>query len=339
MQCPNCGFQNMPGTEVCGRCTTSLGLATAVMDVHPPRASSLKKRARRVLPLRKAYFRTRDALHADDVSARVRHATATLPPFPIFARLVVPGWSQFFLKQRIRGHLFLWSFLACLLLSLLMFGSTWGGIWFGLAFSVHSSAALNIVTQTFADAGTRDRIARSIVVSVVLWVLLYWPAVWLLGEFAQPHTVQTGVAPFRHGDVILVNRRITPKRGDVVLYELNYSPTVPAANLHRHINVYGGDNIDRILAVPGDLVQCESGNLLINGSPSTWQPLNPRPIPRTLHWKVPAGHYLVLPSGVPGTPNLQDANFWQTAGDVSRENIVGRAYLQSLPWSRFHFIH
>src|SRR5215213_6505561 len=38
MQCSSCGFENMPGSEACARCASSLSLATAVMDVHPPRA-------------------------------------------------------------------------------------------------------------------------------------------------------------------------------------------------------------------------------------------------------------------------------------------------------------
>jgi signal peptidase I len=332
----NCGFQNMPGTEVCGRCTTSLGLATAVMDVHPPRASRMAKRARRALPIKKAWFRTRDALHADDVSARLRHASGSLPSFPIFARLIIPGWSHFFLKQRLRGQLFFWGFVACLLPSFLMYGSTWGGIWFGLAFSVHSSAAL--VTQTFADAGVRDRIARSIVVSILLWVLVYWPCTWLFGGFAQPHTVETSIAPFQVGDVILVNRWEAPKRGDVVLYEVNYSTTGHPAGHERLINLYGGESIDRILAVPGDLVECESGHLLINGLPSTWRPLNPGRFPRQFRSKMSPGQYLVLPSGAPGLAGLEDVNLWQTTGNISRENIVGRAFLQSSPLSRIHFI-
>src|SRR5919204_650375 len=47
MQCPSCRFQNMPGVEVCGRCGSSLRLATAVVDVHPPRARAWQKRVRR----------------------------------------------------------------------------------------------------------------------------------------------------------------------------------------------------------------------------------------------------------------------------------------------------
>jgi hypothetical protein len=130
------------------------------MDVHPPRASSTTKYFRRLFPVQRAYYATRDALHADDVAARARHATAVLPPFPVFSRLIIPGWSHIFLKQRVRGHLFFWGFVACLIPTFLLFGSTWGSIWLGLAFSVHSSAALDIVNQSFTDAGTRDRIGR-----------------------------------------------------------------------------------------------------------------------------------------------------------------------------------
>jgi signal peptidase I len=339
MQCANCGFQNMPGSKVCGRCRTSLGLATAIMDVNPPRAGSLSKYFRRVLPVRKGYYRTRDALQADDAAARVRHATATLPPRPIFLRLLVPGWSHFFLKQPVRGHLFLWGFVAFLLPTFICFGTTWGSIWLGMVFSVHSSAALDIVTQSFPGAGVRDRIVRSILVSVALWLVLYWPAIWLIGGFAGPHTVATDLVPFRSGDVVLANRWEVPKRGDVVLYRISHNTTSAAGYGHHQINVqYTGENIDRVLAMPGDHVQCDSGRLLINGSPSPWQPLNTRPLPDKFRLTVPGDHYLILPSGAPGFASLQDADLWGTMCNVSREDIVGRAFLQTHPLSQFHFI-
>src|SRR5580692_2331416 len=123
MQCVNCGFQNMPGSEACGRCNTSLLIGAAVMDVHPPRAGRTAKRLRRALPIGKAFYRTRDALHGDEMAVRARHAAQTLPPFPLFIRLIFPGWSHFYLKQRVRGHLFMWGFLICLLPTILLFGS------------------------------------------------------------------------------------------------------------------------------------------------------------------------------------------------------------------------
>jgi len=338
MRCANCGFQNMPGSELCGRCSTSLGLATAVIDVHPPRASAAAKRLRRLLPVQRAYHRAREVLHADDAAARARHLTATLPPLPIFVRLIVPGWAHFFLKQPIRGHLFLWSFVACVLAAFFCLGSIWSGIWLGMAFSVHSSAALDIVTQTFTDAEVRDRIVRSLIVSAVLGMVVYWPVLRLIGGVAQPHTIESDLTPFRPGDVILVNRWEKPRRGDVVVYTVPYfGPRLIPGHGH-NVFWYGGGNIDRVLAVPGDHVQCDSGQLLIDGSPSPWQPLNPQPLPKTLSMTMPDGRYLILPSAAPGQVNLQDANFWQTVGSISRADIVGRAYLQTHPLSQFHVV-
>lgn len=338
MLCANCGFQNMPGSEACGRCATSLGLATAVMDVHPPRASSTAKLARRLFSIRKGYFRMRDALHVEGVAARVQSAAPSLPRPSVLARLVVPGWSHFLLQQRVQGHLFLWGFIACLLLWILMYGSGWGSIWLGMAFSVHSSAALNIVAQNSPKASVRERIGCSILVSLVLGIVIYWPCSLLLGEFVQPHFVQTGMATFQPGDVILVNRWPSPKRGDVVLYSIAYSTTYFPDGHRRLTNTYNGENIDRILAISGDEVQCECGQLIVNGKPSPWLPLNSRPLSGQFTWTVPPFHCLILPSGAPGLPNLGDPNLWQTTGNVALENIIGRAYVRSSPLSRFHVI-
>lgn len=291
-----------------------------------------------MLPFGRAYYRTRDAVRAADIAAGVRHANAILPA-GLLLRLIVPGWSHFALKQPIRGHLFLWSFVLFVLLSLFCLGSTWGAIWLGMAFSVHSSAAMDIVTQTFSDAGVRDRIVRSLVISAILGVLLYWPAIWFIGGVAQPHTVQTALAAFQPNDVVLVNQWAVPKRGDIVLYEINYAPMNLPNRGREHVVVwYNGENIDRILAVPGDRVQCDSGRLLVNGSPSAWQPLNSHPMPQSLSLTMQSEHYLILPSGTTGVVTFQDVNFWKSTGDVERGQIVGRAWLQTQPLSRFHVI-
>lgn len=330
----------MPGSGVCGRCSTSLGLATAVMDVHPPRASATIKRLRRTLPARKVFFHARDVLQTDAIAVRARYARTHLLPFPVFARLIVPGWSHFFLNQRLRGHLFLWGTVACLIPAFAIFGSTWGAIWMGMAFSVHSSAALDVVMLTFADAGPRDRIARSIIVSVLLWGCVYWPAGLLLSQVAQAHVIEMSLGTFQPGDVILVNRRATLKRGDVVLYVLENHADYFRENEHRPVRVYAGENIDRILAVPGDNVECKFGRLLINGQPSAYEPMTPLPIPGTYSWTVPDDRYLILPSAVPGIARLPDPNQtpWENIADISRENIIGQAYLRNYPLSRFHRI-
>ena len=49
MQCPSCQFENMPGSGRCARCGGFLALATAAIDVHPPRAARLSRRMPRAV--------------------------------------------------------------------------------------------------------------------------------------------------------------------------------------------------------------------------------------------------------------------------------------------------
>src|SRR4051812_28631702 len=104
MQCSNCRFQNMPGSDVCGRCGTSLRLATAVIDVQPPRASPLARRLRRVgrvVPVGRAWYAARDA-----ATGRTKALAPAwhLPPRRLLAAmtvgLLVPGLSHFRLGRR-----------------------------------------------------------------------------------------------------------------------------------------------------------------------------------------------------------------------------------------------
>src|SRR5262245_19626175 len=100
MQCPNCRFQNMPGLESCGRCGTSLALATAVLDVNPPRATSWQKHVRRWLPWRSVNnlrYAARD--HRISVGKALDEAAIALPESRLLARLIIPGWAHFFQGQ------------------------------------------------------------------------------------------------------------------------------------------------------------------------------------------------------------------------------------------------
>src|SRR5438477_12870721 len=123
MQCSSCGFENMPGSDTCGRCASSLRLATAVMDVHPPRAGHFAKRMRRALPLRRVYYSVRDglpSLRPDCATDAARSIFSNLLPWPLLWRLVIPGWSHFYAGQKIRGRLFLWGFLALFIPGMLL---------------------------------------------------------------------------------------------------------------------------------------------------------------------------------------------------------------------------
>src|SRR5688500_600124 len=125
MQCSNCQFHNMPGSENCGRCGSTLRLATAVIDVHPPRAGRVRKRFRRAVPMGRVVAEARDAIDAIGTTTGI-HRVAARAPWRLFLRSALPGWSHFYAGQRLRGHLFLWGTLVFLLPGLLLFGTLWG---------------------------------------------------------------------------------------------------------------------------------------------------------------------------------------------------------------------
>ncbi|HEY2588918.1 MAG TPA: S26 family signal peptidase [Tepidisphaeraceae bacterium] len=329
----------MPGTDLCGRCGTSLRIATAVIDVQPPRAGRLSKRIRRVMPRRPSgYYDARDAMlqARDEFTGRVVSAVPRLPPAPVVWRLVIPGWSYFYLGQRGRGHLALWGWLAFLLPGLFFFGTTLGSILLGLAFSVHSSAALDIVSRTMQPAeGVVRQMIRGMGVSIVLFVAVYWPAGWLVTRVADAHGVMAAASPFDEGDVVLVNHWRKPLPGRVVLYNIPDFRQRPAVAHGVTYYNFEGERIDRVLAGPGDRVRWAGGELFVNGKPSPLKPLAARWVPGPMEFAVPADQYLILPSTTPQVRNVQDPVLWHVLGLVPREDIVGQVYLRSHPLGRF----
>src|SRR3990172_4367584 len=114
MQCPSCEFQNMPGSGRCARCGASLALATAAIDVHPPRAGRYRRRIPQFWGLRRSW--------ANFIAAASRPFASTLSRFDdtnfdlaTMLRLAVPGWGHAYRGHRERGLMFLCAFLAFLL--------------------------------------------------------------------------------------------------------------------------------------------------------------------------------------------------------------------------------
>ena len=256
---------------------------------------------------------------------------------PLLVRLPMAGWPQLHLGQRVRGWLFLWSFLVLLLPGVLMTGTVPGSLLLGLAFSVHASAILDLMNYFAPRLGVRPQLVRSVLISIALLLLLYLPAARAVGLVADPRVMQQTVAPLKQGDVILVNHLSTPRVGDVVLYQMNrYEYTTVGPNGRGQIRyIYEGEQIDRILADSGDHVVWESGQLLVNGRPSPWRPLNVASLPERLVIDVPSDHYLVLPTTTMNLTPQMDATVWKHLGCVRYSQIRGRAYLRTNPLSQF----
>ena len=331
MQCANCGFQNMPGSPACIRCGTSLNLATAAIAVYPPRAGMIRKRVRRMFPLGRLLYRARDLIRGDELAAgvaRARHSLPEMPPRAVLLRCALPGLPHFYLRQNIRAYLYLGAFLFCMIPTILFYGSTASAIWLGLAFSVHSTEALDVVTQAFPDADQRARILRSIYCSVCLAVCVYVPAGWAWSHLVQSQRLESNIGQFRPGDVILTRPLAQPSRGDVVLYDFTQETDLRGRGERRLQIIFAGQNVDRVLAIGGDRFECRSGRLWVNGSPSPWRPLNPWSIGSDFSGTLAADQCLIVPSGLPVRTNCI----------VPVSAIHGRAILQNYPLSRFHWI-
>ena len=333
MQCSNCQFQNMPGVQNCGRCGASLQLASLPIDVHPPRAGSAAKRWRRWFPATLYWHRFRAAVAGGLAARRALGWPSDLPAPGLLLRMIVPGWAQRYAGRTTRGRWISWCYLGLLLSGLLFLGTGWGSLLLGLALALHAASIMDIVATSVPDL--RQRLIYSGVAVLLLAVVVYYPAGWLLGRVAAPQIFNLASPPFEAGDVVLVNpsayRSRDPQPGDVVQYG-RAPQDIPMAGFGGHGAIYRlqGDRIDRILARGGDRATCSQGEFLVNGQPSPWLPLNPFPLPDTLDITVPENCYLIFPSA-----DVMRAAIWQNASIVPRRQIWGRVYWRTQPLSRF----
>lgn len=337
MQCPSCRFENMPGLDACGRCGSHLRLATAVLDVEPPRATPWQKRLRRWLPWHRVN-RLRYAAREGRASAAefLDEAGYRMPGWSKLLRLAIPGWVHFLSGQTTRGRIFLGAFLGLVGSGALFWGTVLGSVLLGLAFSVHASSVFDILCQR--PASIVSRIVAGAAVLLVLGFAVYMPANWLLNRVAMPVGVQLNTPLFKDGDVLLVNAWSTPKVGSLALYAR------PVGNVVG-VRFYAGQWIDRILAGPGDSVLWLNGQLFVNGQPSALLPLNPSQLPARIEIaEVPSDHFLIFPTAVELGGNAlralwgQDPN-WRAMSLVRADSIQGTVYFRNQPLTRFGPLH
>lgn len=335
MQCPSCEFNNMPGMAVCGRCGANLQLAAATIDVHPPRASRRAKFFRQWFPVYAWYHRLWYVLESVSI-ARLPRLELSQNAYGALLRMVVPGWAQFYLGQKTRGWVFLGGFLGCLLLGLGLFGSFLGNMFLGLTVSMHLSSMIDAIW--LGNPEWRTRLNYLVVTAGLTIVLVYLPIVWVVGQFASPLQIQMNAAPLMPGDVVIYNPSAyswsVPSVGDVVVYDI---PPLTAAGQYAGYNanyVVQGQRIDRILAGPGQTVKISRAEILVDGKPVDWRPLNPDRMPSGVDLKVPDGSYLILPSTDPVLP----VEVMARAAVVSTYHIRGRVHLLHRPLGRWSLV-
>jgi signal peptidase I len=343
MRCPSCGEENKPDRPFCAVCAAEL-IRGAAAEIQPPRAaqSNARRMKRAKGALRSAWS------HSTETITQVTPSREQVfPPLKqaLFALLALaPGLAHLLRGMQRTGIRLMAGFAAAFLVNQLLIGSVVGDL-AGLAcYGIMGASFLDFVRL---DVRTKQRnpIAPSqifLTLAAVLGMMALIPAVlglvWARATLTQP-IVQLappgdGEVPqviFDINDQLLFNRhaysRAQPERGDIVLATVDDTLSV-----------------QRILAVPGDTLTQEEGQLFLNGAPlpAAAYPLQPptpvEPVGTRLAFpawsqKIPKGQYAVW-----GIAHLQEYNARADAAAnvspalISKSDIVGKGWLVNSPF-------
>lgn len=330
MQCVSCEFENMPGSSNCARCGTSLMLATAAVNVSPPRAGAWSRRLPQMWRLRCMWFQLTQALTAGPFAVAGHLGAADLHVATL-ARSIIPGWVQLRRRDVLRGRLFLSGYVVLLLLSLLFAGTVSGSTCLGLSFALHAASVADALITRFASL--RERIMFTVLCSVFLFAALYYPMGWAAGQVTSPFRVVAPMPPFQVGDVLWYNRLGTPSTGDLVLYN------VPRSRMQGRTArgnpaqfVVQGQRVNRLVAEAGQFVRWKDGQLLVDGTVCAWQPRSSVGFVDGAEFHVRPGYVFVLPDNLIPQGRVR-ARPWQSML-VPRSEISGTVFFRSLPWHR-----
>jgi len=160
-------------------------------------------------------------------------------------------------------------------------------------------------------------IALTLILAIVIFLILQFTVqsfeIW--GQCMEPN--------FYQGERLLVNKAVyhftDPKRGDVIIL---HPPPEPSKSY-----------IKRIIALPGDSIEVKEGAVYINGTKLDETYIKEPPAYTLTERTIPDNEYFVLGDN---RNNSYDSYDW---GPVSRENIIGKAWLSFWPIKDWGIVH
>jgi hypothetical protein len=336
MQCPSCEFQNMPGSGRCARCGASLALASATIDVIPPRAGKLQRNLPQFWGFRRGWANFVQAASQPFAATFSRFDDIRFDPGTVF-RLIVPGWAQVYRGKRERGFLFLAAYLITLLPSLLFTGTMLGSTLLGLAFGIHVMSAVDAMVGRFNDFA--GRVSFSLFAAMALFGLVYLPIGYATTRVATPIQITQLVPGFERGDVLWYDRSAEIKPGDLVYYEVPRTTVNGRLTNGQAANfVFQNGWINRVVAVEGQSVVWRDGRLLVDGELFSGSNSMLAPEGFAQELVVPTGKVLI-PPGTLIRDDMQIAGeIWLQLSVVSRSDVMGRLFFRSSPLRRISFI-
>jgi hypothetical protein len=313
-----------------------LALASAAIDVHPPRANFFSRNFPRFWGLRQAWGRFN--LRLDFPFTRLfERFTDTNLRLGTIVRSLVPGWAHFHRGNPGRALLFFCGYMMLLLPAIVLAGTYAGSMLLGTAFALHVAASSDALVGRFATFA--DRLAFTGLCGLAIVLALYLPAGWLISRVATPIRINHNLLPYQEGDVLWYNRSAALSTGDLVLYEIPPTSVRGRTEAGHAANFTFRDQwINRVLAVPGQQISWDKGQLLVDGIPSLWQPNLGLHSNLSEAFVVPDDHFLIAAGNlVPAGAQLDSAT-WRRLCVVPRSSIQGRVYFRSLPLDRMSML-
>ena len=350
MQCPICGFENLPGVAACVGCRAQLLPAgpAAAGDFQPPRSRTprllraLQYQVNRIIgrlptavpkPLAR-FFVPGSALPGDRMAALCLSA--------------LPGLGQLLDGRRRRALAAFAIWLLLVVLAVNFYAGIWRVLLMAALVSFHSLVAFDAGRVAEHAPNRRDRVA--VMLSITLVALTGYYGLDLLAHrwfnvVSCPYGVK-GLGLEAGDDLVVRNGGSLPARGDLIT--LDVSPESRSV-LHTGGGHYAvefqvaGLRVARVLAVGGDDVVVSPGGLRVNGRAVGADELPGEGVPlpaEDLAIKIPGSAVLA----VSPTHQLPEAHraelvagIWQNTYMVPRDAVRGRAVGVYLPLSRRHF--
>lgn len=337
MECPSCGFQNIPGLRQCARCQSLLDLGG--ISIEPPRApaGALSRSVRGGRHRLLAIVRRVDALRES-----LRRAVPAIDGADGRAILwsLIPGMGQLRRGRFVLGGAVLAVWCLALPLAILGTGTAGGWFWLMVAMCAHAMGIAAALAPALHNSSLILRLLIGAVIIALLQLLIYTPMIGLFDPLLTLARLRDLPASpvITPGDLLVISDRWTRPdqftRGDLVLYEIE-----PMSGPGWYIPA--GSAVDRIIGMPGDVVRIKGGVLSVNGQPvpAELAPLGPVSDLPDMLWTAGDGEYIVVPSlllRVYGAPQQNAVHqTLQSSAVLPEQRIQGQVLWRLQPWSRF----
>lgn len=323
MQCPQCGFFNLPETAQCVQCGNSLQAEKPKgVDIYPPRANKWQKKLRKV----KHFYQLEQGLH---------RLYTVWQKNPWLGRMLVgmlPGLAYWWRGLCYHGLLLTGIFWGALVGVIYFFGSSYGNLFLALLLGVHVYSMIRATGDWFLLRPLRQRFQISFAVALFLLLLVYTPLNLLRLHFITELTIATptGSSLLQRKDMLLI-KRCSPQnvsKGQLVSFILERQ-LIRAHELYLLPETL---LVDRILAGPGDTVEFTPSEILLNGEalPEHLYPVSRESLPQSGKFSVPEQHYFIYPSWLLQLP----IRYKVQQSLVPWQRIHGRAVIIYQPLSR-----